>query len=311
MNETEDTNSYAPPVAKLLTYGSVQDLPMDQPHWPNYLELGIESAHIPDLVRLIADKTLRAKDIDDSDPIVWAAVHAWRALGQLKDVAAVEPLLALYQELLDDDTGYGEWAIEELPEVFALIGPGAIPQLTHYLADTSQAEDSRINASTSLQRIGQAHPESREEIVSILTQQLERFDEEDETINAYVISALSALDAKDTLPLIERAFAAKKVDEFVINLDYVLVRFGLKEREAPSFTIENFLSALQQAGDSSLASMPAGDIPLLDDYSPTGQESFPTARPAPLGISFSKKKAPTKAKNKMAKASRKKNRRKK
>lgn len=310
MNET-DTNSYPLPVAKLLTYGSAQDLPMDQPEWPNYLELGIEPAHVPDLVRLIADKTLRAKDIDDSEPQVWAAVHAWRALGQLKDAAAVEPLLGLYQELLDDDTGYGEWAIEELPEVFALIGPEAIPQLTRYLADTSQAEESRINASTSLQRIGQEHPESREEIVSILAQQLEHFDEEDVTINAYLISALSQLDAKDALPLIERAFTAKRVDEFVIDLDYVLVRFGLKEREEVPFPIENFLKALQQVEDSSLASMPPGDRQLLDDGSPTEQESFPTARPAPLGISFSKKRTQTKAKNKMAKASRKKNRRKK
>lgn len=276
MNET-DTSSYSRVVAKLLTYGSVKDLPMDQPDWPNYLELGIEPEHIPDLVRLMTDKSLRSEDIDEAEPSVWAAVHAWRALGQLKDVSAVKPLLNLYAELLDGDTGYGEWAIEELPEVFALIGPAAIPQLADYLADTSHAEDARVNASTALQKIGEKHPEAKTEVVSRLTQQLERFNEEKATINAYVISALSELDAKDALPLIERAFTARRVDESNLGLDDVLVRFGLKERKDTRLT----------------------------------RNSFPAASPTSFGVSSGKQKAGMRAKNKMAKASRKKNRRKK
>ena len=288
MNET-DTSRYSRVVAKLLTYGSVKDLPMDQPNWPNYLELGIEPEHIPELIRLIADKSLRDVDIDDSEPRVWAAVHAWRALSQLKDISAVEPLLNLYEELLNSDTGYGEWAIEELPEIFARIGPVAIPQLADYLTDTSHNEDARINVLSALQKIGEEHPDTKEEVVSILTQQLERFAEENESINAYVILALSKLGAKDALSLIEHAFAAEKVDEFLIDLDYVLVEFGLKERKEPMFTLDGFPGAFKQVE----------------------QRSFPTSSPTLFGVSSSKQKASTKAKNKMAKASRKKNRRKK
>ena len=310
MNET-DASSYPRVVAKLLTYSSVQDLPMDQPHWPNYLELGIEAEHIPDLIRLIADKSLRTKDIDEAEPSLWAAVHAWRALGQLKDVSAVKPLLDLYPELLDDDTGYGEWAIEELPEVFALIGPVAIPQLADYLADTSHAEDARVNASTALQKIGEEHSEAREEVISILTRQLERFAEDDESINAYVILALSKLGVKDALPLIERAFAAKKVDDSVIDLDDVLIDFGLKEREEPTFDFENIFKQIQNAPLDTASSTNSLVLDDEDALSPSEQASFPTSYPAPFGGSFSKQKVDKKAKNKMAKASRKKNRRKK
>src|SRR5579864_7878643 len=48
-------------------------------------------------------------------------VHAWRALGQLRAVEAVEPLLELFDRLEDDD-----WVHEELPAVFGLIGPARI-----------------------------------------------------------------------------------------------------------------------------------------------------------------------------------------
>ncbi len=46
-----------------------------------------------------------------------------------------------------------------------------------------------------------------------------------------MIGDLTHLKAVETLPLIERAFEADRVDEFIIDLDYVLEEFGLKERE--------------------------------------------------------------------------------
>ena len=53
-------SSYPPPVDKLLTYGDCSQLP----RWPNYLELGIEPEHIPDLIRMATDEDLRWVDSD-------------------------------------------------------------------------------------------------------------------------------------------------------------------------------------------------------------------------------------------------------
>lgn len=96
------TETYAPPVAKLLAYGEPE--PVLSEDWPNYLELGIGPEHIPDLIRMVADKDLRTTDPDEKDPKYWAVVHAWRALGHLRDVTAVEPLLQLSEELISDES---------------------------------------------------------------------------------------------------------------------------------------------------------------------------------------------------------------
>src|SRR5437879_4486639 len=125
--------TYTPPVAKLLTYGEPEAVLSED--WPNYLELGIGPEHVPELIRMVADKDLRTTDPDETDPKYWAAVHAWRTLGQLRDVTAVEPLLQLSEELISDESGVDEWAIEELPDIYGLIGPAAISFLAKYAAE--------------------------------------------------------------------------------------------------------------------------------------------------------------------------------
>ncbi len=111
--ESAHTNSYARPVDQLLTYGEGQIVSPDD--WPHYLELGLGPEHIPDLIRLATDEELIW---DDSDRLeVWAPLHAWRALGQLRAKEAIEPLLSLFEPLEEND-----WAMEELPDVLGMIG---------------------------------------------------------------------------------------------------------------------------------------------------------------------------------------------
>ena len=106
-----------------------------------------------------------------------------------------------------------------------------VPALAAYLADTSHELYPRGYAAHGLEEIGNWHPESRSEVIAALSKQLESFEENDYELNGFLISGLSRLKAVEALPLIERAFAADRVDEFVINLDSVLVELGLKERE--------------------------------------------------------------------------------
>ncbi|HEU5369606.1 MAG TPA: hypothetical protein VFU69_14125, partial [Ktedonobacterales bacterium] len=86
--------TYPPPIDKLLTIGESEDFRAEK--WPDYRELGLGPEHINDLILLATDHELRWGEEDDDAPEVWAPVHAWRALGQLRAEAAIEPLMAWF-----------------------------------------------------------------------------------------------------------------------------------------------------------------------------------------------------------------------
>jgi len=214
------TTDYPPPVDKLLTYGRPE--PSNAQYWPDYLELGLGAEHIPDLLRMTADEELWEAGEDASEN--WAPVHAWRALGQLRAVNAVEPLLHLLVERVRDD-----WAIDELPQVYGLIGAAAIPTIEAYLADKSHQEATGLIAE-SLEIMTKLHPEDKPEAVAALIRLLENLEENDDELNGALISSLVDLKVLEALPLIERAFAANRVDEFMTgDWDNVQVELGLKE----------------------------------------------------------------------------------
>lgn len=218
------TPQYEPPVDLLLACGE-KDARSDK--WPDYLELGFTTEHISDLIRMATDKKLFWADSESME--VWAPLHAWRVLGQLKAEAAIEPLLQLFE--WDDD-----WVSDELPHVFAMIGPAAIPALSTYLEKKHKPADDpfpRIFAIDSLVKIAEEYPETQQECVMIFSNQLEAYASQDETLNAFLISALVDLKALDTLPLIEKAFDARCVDVMVIgDWEDIQVELGLKtERE--------------------------------------------------------------------------------
>jgi len=230
------TTTYTPPVNKLLTIGEPESVNPDK--WPDYRELGLGPEHIPELIRMATDRKLRDledEEYEDEDPDFWAPIHAIRALGQLHAETAIEPLVNLLGELNDD-----EWMFEELPLVFGMLGPAAIPALAAYLADTSHEMYSRSYASNGITEIADRYPESREECIAIISKQLENFEENDEELNAFLVTNLLQIKAVETLPLIERAFKADKVDDFIVDLDDVLVGFGLKEREIVDNPFLNF-----------------------------------------------------------------------
>jgi hypothetical protein len=221
------TTDYPPPVDKLLTLGDARG---SRSHWPNYLAYGLGPEHIPDLIRMATDEELNTASSDSLE--VWAPVHAWRALGQLRAEAAAEPLTGLLHRIDDDRDDY---VGEELPEVYGLIGPAAIPVLAAYLADASHPLYACAAAAHSLGEIGANHPGSRADCVAALTAQLEHFDENDPTLNAFIISYLMDLKAVESAPVMERAFAAGQVELPVAgDWEDVQIDLGLRRtRETP------------------------------------------------------------------------------
>lgn len=214
--------TYTPPVDKLLTLGETGN----ETEWRDYRELGIGTEDIPELIRLALDADLRWAD--SASDAVWACVHAWRALGELRAQAAIEPLLGLFRDI--DEYG-DDWVTEELPEVYGMIGPAAIPALAGYLADPSHRLYARVGASDALGEIGKRHPESRADAIAALTRQLDQFSQNDPTLNGFLLSQLLNLHAVEAAPVIEHAFASDAIDENIAgDWEDVQVEFGMKEK---------------------------------------------------------------------------------
>jgi hypothetical protein len=205
-------------------YGTIDD-------WPDYLALGLGPEHIPDLIRLATDDAMRW-EADDDDPALWGPIHAWRALGQLHAGAAAEHLLGPLRHIDDDDD---DWAGEELPAVFGLIGPAAIPALATYLLDKEHGLWARVAAASGMRKIAERHPEARADCVAALTRALEPFADNDPALNGSLVSDLVDLKAVESAAVIERAFAAACVDETVMgDWEDAQVALGLKmAREHP------------------------------------------------------------------------------
>lgn len=219
-------DDYVPPVNQLLTYGDARNTRS----WPNYLALGLRAEHITDLIRMTQDDDLHWADGDSLE--VWAPMHAWRALGQLRAEAAIESLLELLHRVDDDDD---DWVGEELPEVFGLIGPAAIPALAAYLANAKHRPYARAAAAAAFAHIARKHPAARNECISGLVGQLEKYAGNDRLLNAMLVAPLLELGAVEAAPVIEHAFGAEAVD-FSVSGDWedVQIELGLKaKRETP------------------------------------------------------------------------------
>ncbi len=197
---------YVYAVSQLLALGRPDTFTAED--WPDYRALGLGPEHIPDLIRLATDPALSRADPESAE--AWAPVHARRALGQLRAEVAVEPLLSLLDEL--DGDGYDEWTVEELPEVYRLIGPAAMPALGAYLANPTYGPFGRETAGTCLAQIGLAFPPSRAACVAHLTRVLARFAKNEPFLNALIIVPLLDLEARESLSVMEQAFKAGRVD---------------------------------------------------------------------------------------------------
>ena len=218
-SNSRSIKDYSLPLDKLLTLGD----PRGNREWPDYIKFGLGPESILDLIRMVTDTELNEADVESRE--VWAPRDAWRALEQLRAEAAIEPLMRLFHEQEEDD-----WASQELPESFGLIGPAAIPALIAYLADASHGLFPRISAVTGLESIAMQHTDTRADCIAALTRQLESFAEQDPTLNAFLISSLVEVAAVESAPVIEQAFAADCVDETIRgDWDDVQVDLGLKE----------------------------------------------------------------------------------
>lgn len=203
---------------------------------PDYVaEYKLTAKHIPALISLATTWV----DEDLGDTAIYSYIHAWRCLAQLKAAEAVQPLLD-HQQVLDDLND--DWYMEEFHLVFGLIGPPAIDELAAFLQDTSHSRFPREKAASGLTEIAMRFPETRDQVIGILTDKLNRHDKTQAESNGCFVCNLMSLNAVEAAESIERAFAANVIDPVVVGhwgdvrKDLGIEGLGLAPDRAPGWT---------------------------------------------------------------------------
>jgi len=189
----------------------------------NYLErLQITNEHLPALIKL-AESAVNPEVFDNEDErYFYASVHAWRILGLMRAEAAIEPLLGILNAL---DNANTDWHLEEYPDVFAFIGESAVEPLGKFLHNPANRPYPRFCASSCLEKIAKLNPNSAGRCKQIIIELLKNYDHNDEDLNGFLIGDLVGLKAVEAAELIERAYAAGKVDTLICG------KWGIVRRE--------------------------------------------------------------------------------
>jgi hypothetical protein len=143
---------------------------------------------------------------------MWTPLHAWRVLAELRSKAAAPVLLAMMDAL--DETG-DDWYLEDIPVLLAKIGDPTLQHLTDYVRSDSHREYPRVAAASALRELATEIPRLRNHVVEFLASILEGYSHEPVQLNAFLISYLADLGAREHAGLIEETFRAGVVDESV------------------------------------------------------------------------------------------------
>ena len=125
----------------------------------------------------------------EGSSLPWVPLHAWRALAQMRSVAAIEPVL----HLAEGD--YYQQAHDDFAKLSAEIGSAAIRPLATILSDHDRSEVSRTLAATGLGAIGHSlSGQARASIVDLLMEQIRGNDESDGWVNGAAAEALMTME---------------------------------------------------------------------------------------------------------------------
>lgn len=225
--------------------GDLEDWELQDGHYVSTCR--VSAADVPGLIKL----ALKWNDPDwpadgeppvdgeppaDGDCAALIPVTAWRSLADLKDGAAVRPLVDILSESDDDED---DWLFEELPHVFGKIGEASIEPLTVVATDHRRTDFVRSIAASGLRYVGEYYPQTRDRIVAILTDMMKNATEDQEEFNSMLLTELVDLHAVEAAEPIERAFAANLLDVSMrgdweeVRKELGVAGLGLKMPEYP------------------------------------------------------------------------------
>ncbi|HEY9226225.1 MAG TPA: hypothetical protein VIP11_06240 [Gemmatimonadaceae bacterium] len=213
-------DGFIPPYIAVLRTLSAEGTPSRT--WADYRSLGLNQADVPGLIDVMVDPELNTS----SDPAKhWMPLHAWRALGQLGAVEAVQPLIEQMIALDDDYLG------NEFQQVMALLGPAAIPPLAAALSRRDFDPIVRGAMAEAIGAIGQAHPSVATAAAVLVAERLEHFAEHTAELNSLLVGALLDLRAVQHADIIERVMTSGPIDEqFCGDWEDVQIELGLLDQ---------------------------------------------------------------------------------
>ncbi|MFO7907629.1 MAG: DUF1186 domain-containing protein [Pirellulaceae bacterium] len=179
--------------------------------------------------------------------VYWLPVTAWRTLAELRASECVEPLLDMVCHL---DVEYDDCCSLELPHVFGKIGKPAIGALVHVARDVNQRDFVRSIATDGLWRVAEYHPETRDDVVPVLTELMTNAADNSVEFNSTLLVSLVELVAVEAAEAIERAFANNLIDVGMMgDWEKVRRRLGveglkLEMPERPYNSVERLRSAM-------------------------------------------------------------------
>ena len=260
-------NSDNPKIQALLTLGD----PLNARKWPDYLaKYGFTAEDVPALLNLFAYEDI--EQLSSDRPEVWAPLYAWRILGQLGSVDAIEPIVYSFDTLHEDD-----WALGELPSVIGMIGPAAIPTLVKFWRQPGKDEFSYVMAMDALCEIANQHPPSRDHVIQIYIDYMNKPNTLAYNLNGLLMACLMDLKAASAIDGIRRLFALNCVDiSCAGDLEEVEIALGLRTKRStpkPSWgkihghenPFASLAAEFEDEVDEGAADAEAGTIEIIED----------------------------------------------
>lgn len=316
---------YDYPVSELLNYGDCSH----EKEWRNYIqELNLEQKHIPELIEMATAWHINQDDLEDqlewrnsaikyglhemdipflismateypwdivndNPQIFWSCVHARRALGQLKSLYALVPLLFLLNKIEDD------FYWEDLTQICRLIGEYSLPIVEDFLGDLNNSLYAKSEAARIVTILCQENRFLNERGTSIILKEFSGYRSNHPSYNANLIDELIDLDAFEAIDLIKEAFNGNFVDtDILADIDTVFIEFGLLPEHENEIAYQKVLKEM-------------GDLPEFDSkifHQNLEKDSFFQKKKVKVFKGFARLN-PNPAKKKSSKSSRKRKKR--
>ena len=211
----------------LFEWGDPRDKSHSYRDWEDYLHHGFSDADVPALLELLVDEQLNeSEDVNQA----FVPLYAWRILGQLKSVEAIEPLLTLAIESDDND-----WIGSEVPVVLGMIGKPAMAPLAEMLLDKTEEEYAKQITAETLAEMAKKYPELREEVIHHFRTYLQSPSPDYYLHNGLLVAYLIDIEATELIDEI-RALYEKDYAELSVagDIEDVEIALGLRqERSTP------------------------------------------------------------------------------
>jgi len=141
---------------------------------------------------------------------MWAPMHAWRILAQMRAVEAIAPLAQVLDWSEESDS---DLINEGLTNVFEEFGEPAIEPLILFINEAGHKESGYISVSEVMSHIAEKQPECRGRVITNISSALDaHFERNDEDVNGFWLADLLDLNAVESYPIIKKVFEAKKIN---------------------------------------------------------------------------------------------------